>query len=300
MGSLRQADLVGFTQEDPYLAREVGAIPKQQCFTACRIGIGADRQFSFLDEVPVQVAWDIKEEKLLDGNVYRWWRYEGKVDPKKTRYVRPGDEFIVVEFPYAIERIHFAPFKIGCRKGNHERPSVQRRFESPEELLTTVENFDKDYWERSGLLTAGLSMPEMSFSPDGPKRRYQKKALYVLGICEDFDSTVQELNRTAKAQELLRVTSNRTIRFWPGKISKNLRLYEEVAELGPVLLLVSIRQALAGPHRAGERWRGRPVMDLVDRIYRNHLNTYNRRVRRPHETTLEDEDRWAGDLTHKA
>ena len=83
----------------------------------------------------------------------------------------------------------------------------------------------------------------------------------MLGICQDFDSTVQQLHDSSQARELLRLTAERRIRFWRGKVSRSLRLYE-VAEQGPTLLLVSIRQALAGPHPHGERWEYKPVMLL--------------------------------------
>jgi hypothetical protein len=280
VGSLRQRDLIPVsTSDDPNLAHEVGAVPKQQGFTACRIGSDRDKQLVFLEELPIQVAWDMKEERLSDGTPHRWWRYEGKVNPDEVP-VRARHHLIVVEHPYAIERIHNAPFKTGSRKSREDRPSLDGHCETAKELLTKIEGFGVDYWERGSMLTAGLSMPSTTFRPDGGKRRHQKGALYVLGVVQDFDDAVDILNSTARAHELIRITKNRTIRFWPGNLIQHLRLYDEVAELGPNLMLTSIRQALAGPHALGGRWRTRPVMDLVDRIYRNHLNTYNRKVRR--------------------
>lgn len=289
MGSLRQRELLpSSVPDDTDSAHEVGAVPKQQSFTACRIGAGPDGDMIFLGEVEILVAWDVKEEQLQDGKLCRWWRYEGKVDPKREGCdIRPGQDLIVAEHPYSIERIHNAAFKLGSRKGHDERPSLSRRCASAEALLKEVEALSVDYWERGSLLTAGLSNPEMSCRPDGAGRRYQKDSLYVLGICQDFDSTVQQLHDSSQARELLRLTAERRIRFWRSKVSRSLRLYDEVAEQGPTLLLVSIRQALAGPHRHGERWKYKPVMLLVDYIYRGHLNSYNRKVHRRSETTFE-------------
>jgi hypothetical protein len=46
---------------------------------------------------------------------------------------------------------------------------------------------------------------------------------------------------------------------------------------------LAIRQALAGPHKNGDKWIGRPVVEKVDQIYRGHLNSRNRRVAREGE-----------------
>jgi hypothetical protein len=290
MGSLLQtAVLPSSVPDDPDSAYEIGAVVKQQGSTACRVGLGINDELVFLKEVPIRVSWDIKEEFLSDGTSWRWWRYEAKVDPRgEGRGVRSGQSLVVAEYPYSISRIHQGLFKSGSHKGP-ERISLARRFSTGKELLKEVEGLRVDYWETGNLLTAGLSNPEMSFRPDRNARRYHKDALYVLGICENFAEVEKKLYATQYAQDLLRMTRNRKIIFTHGTVNPPPRLYQEVADQGEALLLVSIRQALAGPHTDPDRWTRKPIMKLVDRIYRDHLNACNRRVRGRNEIS-EDSD----------
>jgi hypothetical protein len=285
MGSLLQVDVLpSSTTHEPDSAHEIGAVSKQQAITACRIGMGTDNELAFLDEVEIKVSWDVKEELLSDGTNWRWWRYEAKVDPRREgSAVKPGQSLVIAEHPYAISRTHQSFFKVGSHKGREDRSSLAKRFASGEELMKNVEALRIDYWERGNWLTAGLSNPEMSFRPDGQGRRFDKDALYVLGICENFENSVENLITTSHARKLVRITRNRSIRFWHHNVTTPPRLYEEVAEQAESLLLISIRQALAGPHMNSESWKHKPVMDLVDHIYRDHLNACNRRVRARNE-----------------
>jgi hypothetical protein len=289
MGSLRQLDLLhALVPDNPDDAHPIGAAPKQQSLTACRVGPAPDGTLVVDDEVPIRVAWDVKEERLSTGKNHRWWRYEAKVDPREIgiESVRSGNHFVMSEHPYGIERVHHAPFKRGLHRGPEDRPSLARRCVSAEELLRAVEALDSDYWEKGKVLTAGLSNPETTMRPDGSGRRYHQDALYVLGICDDVEQRVRELSESKEANELRRLTANRTIRIQPVTVNQSLRLYDEVAEQGPALLLLSIGQALAGPHEDWHKWQGQPVMRLADYIYRDHLNSYNRRVRRRIELPL--------------
>jgi hypothetical protein len=280
MGSLLQLDLIPQV-DNPDDAHQIGAAPKQQSWSACRIGRGPDGSLTFLDELPIRVGWDVKEERLSTGQRHRWWRYEAKIDPKQPgcEHVKAGHSFVVAEHPYGIERVHHATFKRGLHRGPEQRPDLDRRCTSGEELQRKVEELAADYWERGKLLTAGLSNPETTFRPDGG-RRNQQDALYVLGICDDFEHRIRELADSKESTQLLRLTANRTIRIWPGNVDQPLNLYDEVAEHGPALLLLSLRQALAGPRTEALKWKGEPVMKLADHIYRDHLNSYQHRVRR--------------------
>jgi hypothetical protein len=175
--------------------------------------------------------------------------------------------------------VHSALFKRGSHKGGDERVSLRRRCATAEELLERVEGLKYDYWEKGKALTAGCSRGQRTLRPDGDVRRFNKKALYVLGLSENgLARAVATLRESREAEELLRITRNRSIRFWPKSVGTPLRLYDEVAEQSETLLFTSLRQALGGGPRASSRWDGRSVMALADQIYRGHLNTHNRRV----------------------
>ncbi|MCY2966347.1 MAG: hypothetical protein NT069_22400, partial [Planctomycetota bacterium] len=53
-------------------------------------------------------------------------------------------------------------------------------------------------------------------------------------------------------------------------------LHETTRQDANWLMLVSIRQALAGPDQDTSIWLGRPVTDLVEQIYKEHVYNRNR------------------------
>lgn len=282
MGSTRQSALPACGElAPPDFSQEIGAAPRHLVATACQVvpSSGGVDDLVFGEEVPIRVLWDAKQERLSDGRGVRWWRLEAKVDQTRASGVRPRDYLVVAEHPYSIQRVHSALFKPASKKSREERPSFAHSCSSTEELLERIEALGVDYWERGSFLTAGLSNPNTLMRPGEASRQYQHTQ-FVFGVCGDLEQCLQKLLACEQVQRLLRQTRERTLRFWPktAKLTETPRLYDEVAERGPEIMFLSIRQAMAGPTEPG--WSGRPVVALVDRIYRAHLNNLNRAVAR--------------------
>ena len=146
-----------------------------------------------------------------------------------------------------------------------------------------------DFWEKGPFLTAGISGPDMP-SGDGESREisWKARARLVLGVCDDFDAYVNELLESDEIKELLRRTECNEIDFWPLKDRHNHevrltvrpRLFDEVINEAYSLMLLSIRQALAGPHEDSQKYEGKPVTVKVNHIYRGHLDRLNRKINR--------------------
>jgi len=260
-------------------AREVGATARRTSVTAMCVGKVGSGDLVYQKEVPIHlaVAWRVVDDA---GHRHRWWRLEAKVEARNDG-IRPGHQLVVAEHPYSGGWLHYVPFKPGSKKGAEERADFHsRRFQSLEDVIGACEALPYDFWEKGNYLTAGISQPELPFDPGEPPRNVQKQALYVFGSCESLPSHEEALLRSGPIQELLRLTERGTLIFWPPdvKLPEPPPLFDEVKEDANSLMMLSVRQALAGPHRDSDRWIGRPVAEKVDQIYRGHVNAMNRRV----------------------
>ena len=86
---------------------------------------------------------------------------------------------------------------------------------------------------------------------------------------------VEELVDSRAAASLLEV--DRVFRPGPNGTAVGDDVHPRVLEERNSLLLIAVKQALAGPTDQAwdnDTWMGRPVMELAGRIFRDHL--YNR------------------------
>jgi hypothetical protein len=199
----------------------------------------------------------------------------------KNNWIRAGNTLVVADHPYSSGWLQSAPFKPGSKKGALARPDLSRStIRSEMDFLRVIESLHQDYWEKGNHLTAGISEPDLPLDLSGRIRNTQRQALFVFGACDDLALCEKQLFQTSLVQRLLRDTEKGSIRFWAPKahLKTRPRLYDDVKADGPVLMTIAIRQALAGPHRDGEQWIGRPVVEKIAQIYRGHLNRCNRLV----------------------
>jgi hypothetical protein len=134
-----------------------------------------------------------------------------------------------------------------------------------------------DPWERNATLIAGIS------SSSGPLMKQEPRNIagdLVLGICPNFDALVSEILEAQEIQHLIRVTERGHMRMGHPKVKKTFRLHPELVDECQMLMLLSVRQALAGPRKEPELWIGKPVWRLADQIYHDHLNERNRTLQR--------------------
>lgn len=258
-------------------AGPIGGIPLQNIIMAMCIG-RRDGILTYVEEVPVRFAMTWRVVSDLESHCYRWWRLEAKV-AAHTAEIQPGDQLIVAEHPYSRGWVRRVPFKNASKKGGFDRTNfANKRLESMREAIRAAENASHDYWEKGNYLTAGISDPELPFNGPDAVRNVQRHALLIFGLCADANRIERELVESEEVRTLLRATENNTLRFWAphAKLRTRPKLFEEVKAESAALMILSIRQALAGPHRDSRDWIDIPVIKKIDQIYRGHLNRSNR------------------------
>lgn len=286
--NLAESFLVASTTDN---AERIGGMPLQNIIMAMRVDRRGET-FAYLGEVPIRFAtvWRIVSD--LEGHCYRWWRLEAKV-AVHTEEVRPGDQLIVAEHPYSRRWVRRTPFKNASKKGGFDRTNfASKRLNSMREAIIAVENVSYDYWEKGNYLTAGISDPEIPFEAFEAIRNVQQQALLIFGLCNDADRIERELFESKDVQTLLRATENNTLRFWAphAKLRTRPKLFDEVKAESAALMILSIRQALAGPHCNSCDWIDTPVVKKIDQIYRGHLNRSNRALAKEHGKMLVYDD----------
>jgi hypothetical protein len=277
MGSVPNWRLCQAPSDEPDTAHEVGVMPLRTAVTAMRVGRNG-QGLSYLEETPIHVAmaWRFLED--AEGRRHNWWRLEVKSEPRDVASDRATS---------------------WSKKGTLERAdAADISFASVEEAAEWVGALNHDYWEKGCCLTAGISQPEIPFDPLEPVRNVQRSGLFVFGICEHLKEAERGLLRDVAIERLLEATERGTLRFWaPGaKLASVPTLLDEVKDDRWSLMGLSIRQALAGPHRHGARWIGHPVAEKVAQIYREHVNRRNRRLteERARLAQLDEEARAVG------
>lgn len=233
-------------------------------------------------EVPLHVATVCRTAEDAQGKLHSWWRIEAKIG-SHDEHITARDDLVIALHPYGNGWVQWVPFKTGSKKGPEERPHLAHRdVRGKEGTIRAIDALEHDYWEKGNYLTAAISEPEMPFAAVDRLRNVHRQAMFVFGACPGFHRCEAQLFGSRTAEHLLRATETGTIRFWSPKarLCHRPRLCDEVKEEGLELMMLSIRQALAGPHRDPAKWIGRAVIDKADQIYRGHLNRRNRVVAR--------------------
>lgn len=267
----------------------IGSAPAATLTSARRVERNASGTLVFAQELPIVVAWKYRLVELSDDS-RGFWRVEVKVRARETARPAPGDNLVMAEHPYANGWVETAGFKRGSKKGPDERPMYSARTENFEEVLAALTTLPYDPWEKGDYLTASIPAPRGQVLLGATARSYGQRTLWLFGTCDDFAAHVDELLRSSEIARLLELTQQNRLRaLAPGgpKTVRSLAIHPRVAEDASTVMMLAVRQALAGPNepldgsaapRAGrpqtDGWTGRPVFELVERIYRDHL--YNR------------------------
>lgn len=273
---------------------EVGGRDLTDVVPAMEVGLSVGRPI-FLSEERMQVAFQPRSVVLAEGRP-SWLRLEVKVLKNGRR--RPL-HLLLAGYPWSGRYAEVLPFRSPTKRPKGALDDAvacdPAMAADHQKLIEHVEGLSYELFETdSRFLTAGLSMP-------GPQeanhtlREKRLKGRHVFGFTEEDPRTLVEvLLGSEPAQALLRVTEKGAINVVPGVALKNgaepMRLAEEVRDRRDEFLLLAVRQALAGPPDTeglpSADWAGRPVMDLVSLIYRDHLYNAQRRVlRREKQTT---------------
>lgn len=276
---------------DPDDAVEIGAT-SNVVSTTVSLTEFRNGELVFSDEIPVTMCKEWRE--LRDGTTvnnakskkidpyHQWIRVEFKVASHSST-ISSGHSLIATRWPRGNAWTYQTKFKPVWKGLKDQKPKPGDDVDTFPKLLDWLEAASFDYWEtRSGVLTAGLSRPERLRSKD--TRDAREKSLTLMGACADFDQCEAFLRDSEKVRMLRSKTKQGTIAFGHADLTKTEtgkppKLYDGLIDEALMFLDVAIRQALAGDVNPS-RWSGRPVVDLVDEIYREHLNNLNRREHR--------------------
>jgi hypothetical protein len=147
-------------------------------------------------------------------------------------------------------------------------------FESVHHILHWVDSQKNDLWEQGDRLTAGVSVPDESFATDDQIRHY-KNGVWVLGSCPDYTQAERELLSDEHVNDLLEWARQGTLRIGHPNAGY-FAISDTTKEDRYSVMSIAVRQALAGPAKTPEDWTGRPVTELIDTLFRTHLNRHNR------------------------
>lgn len=270
-------------------AHEIGSGPAYESRDAMRIGRTSDTNSELVYLGETQLDYKSRLRLIEDGagKRWRWIRWEFQVSTRQTEVVR-GNDLVISEYPYSIGWVLASPFKPWTKLTAEEQTEElsKQRFSSLEDCLDWVEDRRYDYWEKDKLLTAAISIPTDAAPPSERLRNTSKPPVY--GICTNFKTCEQELLDSVEVQKLLSMAKANTLKF-AYSTRKNQKLHPAAQEAAPALMVLSIRQALAGPHNNSEKWIGKPVTKYIAAIFCEHLDNKNRPLTGESELALGEE-----------
>jgi hypothetical protein len=243
-----------------------------------------------------EVAFDCEEPALLYRSAVRQlpelvvslYRFEVKADPNQSP-IRRGDQLVLTEYPYHNGWEAHATFKAGCKEGKDVRSELITRAIAASEAHTpsprasgarlgeqkwahaVVDGLRFDPFENGHLLTAALPPPLTLWSR--APRHLGEKGVFVFGVCADVQACVTALLANEAVRHLLHLAAGERLRVGPPGNQRTISANAKVE--APAVMSLAIRQALAGPV---EDSQVTPIQ-LVERIYKNHLDNVMRRDR---------------------
>ena len=264
-----------------YEAREIAQSEEIHTVWLTKID-SCDKRPKFSEDVRGEkhVQW---RELRCNRTLHDWIRIEYKLF--KRPFGRRQHQLVAARWPYHNGWVVQVKFKPSRRDAIEDHVPPDGIGQNKAVAIQWVDALSFDYWEtRTGILTAGVSRPKCLDWSDRPRNVHQN-AYTLLGICEDFQKCFDSIKNSDEVRELVRMTRAGTIRFGHADNSKSSsgkppRLDDELKVQCEYLIDLSICQALAGPKGDTSQWCGKPVVELVNSIYRDTLNRQNRKVRR--------------------
>ena len=245
-------------------------------------------QFAYLKDKPIHFA--IKHRVIKCKGIHRCFEEQvflrmeffiGQADSE----IANGDSLIISTFPRENGRVVTQRFKSSF----HQEKYLKATFENDLllEAVKKLEHLNYDYFETGKYLVAGFShIDEPSLLGSEKCRNYHFEKM-VFGHCKDLDQCVAEIYQTGFVQNLLDLTLKNKLKF--SRTKDFVPLYPETIEMAEIIMLTSIKQALAGPANSKEI-KDNNLTSLLRFIYLDHLNNANRRVNRNREMLMAPRD----------
>ena len=278
MASFFLSDFIAKRDVADYSAAPVGARRATQQITAIRV-IEKDNELYFDEEIPLfhcpRLYYEVAGKKLKVP------RMEFKIELDNSA-IATGDELVMVERPYSRSTYQTASFKGPCEDDiikKYNLTEAAQKMEDLEFCFHLEDTVDVDYCEHGNYLTAAF-IGALPLTDRGVQVNGFQEVAYVIGVCKNFKKYCEMLANHERVEKLLQWTEKSQINVDYPKASAPkssvTKLNEEVIEARQGLIFQAVCQALAGPHNNSKDWHGKPVIDLVERIYRDHLSEHNK------------------------
>lgn len=279
---------------------QVGGMPRRQSASATQIVTAANGELVFGEELKFIVVLQRRTVRVADAVTHSWWQLEAKGDTNVF-----GDMHLFVsEHPWSACYANDTRFKATHKDAavTEQNPASWPKDMSLEQVIARTRGFMHDFWENSSKLrTATLDAPGDAMNVHRTRqathswltfgvisapavRRQQDESLRKKFV----DELELKLLKEPEIQRMLAQTKRREIDFVPAVARRNTarrqRLHRSVVPDAFASMHTAVRQALAGvpggdnPGLSSEEWYGRPVRDLVSKIYLQHLYDAHRRA----------------------
>lgn len=273
MGALDASGLWHGDIRSQFESRPVGAFELCHPVTLTRIERNdqAPGRYVFASQEPCEIANVTRSYEEYNSEL-TVRRLEVKCRPPQNS-LGAGDILICTEHPYSSFWAATVPFRTGYKGRIKDLPPLQTRAQ----LYEAVSAARNDWWESTGRLTAAVE--EDLFHRVFLHRRHDlwRGRTCVLGVLpvagdkhwqQHLDDVEMELYRCAPLRKL--VSQAKAGRLLVGRRATYAR--GDAIQEAETLLWFSVKQALAGPRHEFEGWSGRPVIELVDRIFRANMH----------------------------
>lgn len=273
-------------------SRPIGSFDVEHPITLTRIG-RMDGRIVYLEEVraylrfeQINKSFQKRQGQKSQPSSHGWCRMAIRVH-KADQTVFAGeslvtgnsgtDQLTTSRWPYSSGFAFWTPFRNENSKGwKAIAKHLPASFASGDEFVQALERQPFDYMETDKYVTASISMPPQS-NLDLTLNALKKKASFIFGVCNDVDGYASELAHSDTARQLQELTENGTLRFTHKNVDKLVPIKENIKEMAGQILNCSIRQAMAGLHSDDlADMQNMPLETMIDRIYRAHINDYNR------------------------
>jgi hypothetical protein len=175
-----------------------------------------------------------------------------EVRTKESTYRKHS--IVVAGLDYCVKLVEHGNFKPPNKRGKNN-PSAK-----------------EDGFETGSYLTYGLVVPKGFL--DGNTKHFRFRG-WVFGLCRDYKEYWNKLAKSKEIEKLAKMTMDKTLRFWPTGTKYKPLESNEPKECIHLLYEIAIPQSLAGP-ADDDAWKGRPVADLVELIYKKHVHNWVR------------------------
>lgn len=280
---------------DPDDAEAATGSPSHQMIhaTECIEDEGAPGGLVFGEDVPLEL--------IIDSQDYSSGENEDGRHVLKLRTTdkgRRGWSVVMTTFPYAHDLYEVSPL----RSNQPGSPTKEELAELRTALLdvsrgdvAALRDGQHDLTETNRRYLTALFIKPRRLASDLTTGRAlgtsgANEAFRLWGLCRDYEKAARCLDRSVAVMKLVESAEEGRLYFQfrsrRGRRTKSgafadmpdlVTLDPEVRARARDVAAYAIAKALAGPHEAGS-WRGRPIFDLVDQIFRDQFNNMNRRA----------------------